>query len=546
MKHRIGIGFEPKAPTGLIEHSSYGQIMENAFQNKFTNKIFDILIKLSTSDRVLNILNNISRSKIIKLLKFMIDNLSVLIDKMVFYEREGAKNLFLGKINGKRYRSAIGGFILELAGKYIRDWAKRQKNKIKIMPPMRKLEPLEKTYIGWKKLRDEIQPNWNIFPKNPKKEIVKIFPQDSMTPLERIERIIEGKDTDRVGLGLSWNWGIPVMGGSNFWKFCYDGIETGWAAVNVWIRTGGSDFLPSSFGIGAYTIPFPDAHSRFFFNWNYPSDNVYPQFIEKEILKLYDDLYNHGIVGLTLEISKRMIRDTFIMIREFTYLSKVNKYYFGPYENQFFPNPSILFAAWDILPMWRSLIPFSKDIIKNPDAIIEALEFLNKPLTDFMIKLGKLTNAKVAMIGNSRGSNTFISPEKFETIFWPSMEYTFQQCFKNDIIPLCHLDNDWTQNMVILAEKLPKRSCIFHLDQVDLVKVHDLIGDHFCLMGGMSPGLLVRSSPNKIEEAAKRYIENIGMDGLIISSGCEFPANTPIQNIYALKHAIKKYGFFKS
>ena len=98
--------------------------------------------------------------------------------------------------------------------------------------------------------------------------------------------------------------------------------------------------------------------------------------------------------------------------------------------------------------------------------------------------------------------------------------------------------------MVFFAENLPKRSCIFHLDQVDLVKVHELIGDHFCFMGGMSPSLLVHGTANQVEAAAKRYIEDIGEDGLIISSGCEMPFDTTVQNIYALKRAIKKYGYF--
>ena len=40
-------------------------------------------------------------------------------------------------------------------------------------------------------------------------------------------------------------------------------------------------------------------------------------------------------------------------------------------------------------------------------------------------------------------------------------------------------------------------------------------------------------------------IENIGEDGLIIASGCEYPADTPIQNVFAQKRAIKKFGFFK-
>ena len=47
-----------------------------------------------------------------------------------------------------------------------------------------------------------------------------------------------------------------------------------------------------------------------------------------------------------------------------------------------------------------------------------------------------------------------------------------------------------------------------------------------------------------VEEKAERYIEHIGEDGLILSSGCEIPFDIPVQNIYALKKAIIKYGTF--
>lgn len=542
-KHRTGIGYEPRAPTGLMEHSIHGARMEQAFQYGFANKIFDILIRLSTSDRVLNLARQVRSGKLIRIPKIAFDLLLTLLDRRLFDDVQSAKNAILGRITGAHYRSVFGGFIWELLDNYVADWANRQKNKIRIDPPKRRLTPVKKTYKGYKQLREMIQPGWEVFPKNPK-EIVKILPNDQITPRERIERILKGKKPDRVGLGISWDWGIPYMGGSNAWKFCYDGIETGWAALNVWMRTGGADFLPISIGLAAYSHPLPETHSRFFFDWGYPSDNTPPQFLEKEILKSYEELYNYGLIGQAREISKRMIRDFILLLRELLYWNRVNQYYFGPYQKQFFPMPGAFFAVWDIIPMWRSVVPFIRDMRRHPETVIEAFEFVNKPFTDLMIHVAKFMKAKVAFFGNSRGSNTFISPKMFEELFWPSMKYCLDKCFENDLIPWLHLDNDWTQNMVIFAENLPKRSCIFHLDQVDLVEVHKLIGDHFCLMGGMSPSLLVHGTPTKVEEKAKRYIENVAEDGLILSSGCEMPFDIPIQNIYALKRAIKKYGTF--
>ena len=543
-KHRTGIGYEPRAPSGLMEHSIHGKQMEKSFQSSVINKIIGFFMKIMTSNTTLNVMRGMSGGKLIKIPKTLFDITATRIDKFLFEDTQAAKDCFLGKKTGAKYRSAFGGFFWELTSKYIDDWTKRQENKIKVEPIKRILQPMNKTYLGWKKLRDELQPGWEIFPKNPKKDHVKIFEEDSMSPLERVNRIVKGKRPDRVAYGPNWDYAIAFLGGSNLWKFAYDGIETAWAGVNTWLRIGGADFLPQSTGLAAYSIPFPDSHSRFFYKWKYPSDAGFPQFIEKELLTTYDQLYDYGFSGFAQEMTKRMVRDMFILVREIYYWLKVNKHYFGPYEKQFYPYAQLIFATWDVLPMWRSMIPFMKDMKRKPEEVIEAFRFINKPFTDLMIKLGKLTKAKTGLIGNSRGSNSFISPKMFEEIFWPSMKYTYNACFKAGIIPTCHFDNNWKKNMVFLAEKLPKRSCIFHLDQVDLVEVHDLIGDHFALMGAMSPALLVHQSPEKVEAETKRYIEHIGEDGLIIASGCELPADIPIQNIYAQKRAIKKYGRF--
>lgn len=76
------------------------------------------------------------------------------------------------------------------------------------------------------------------------------------------------------------------------------------------------------------------------------------------------------------------------------------------------------------------------------------------------------------------------------------------------------------------------------------MEVHKKIDGKFALMGGQSSGLLVFGSPEKVEQETRRYIEHIGQDGLIIASGCEYPCDIPIQNVFAQKRAIKNYGFF--
>ncbi|MCP4763447.1 MAG: hypothetical protein GY870_16865, partial [archaeon] len=191
-KHRTGSGYELKAPTGLMEHSKNGPQMEKAFDSKLVNNIIDFMIGVSTNDNILSINRKfLKRGDKLGFIQKQIDNM-VEPTNGLFEDVQGAKEAFLGKKNAHKYKSVFGGYFLEFMTRYADDWEYRQKNKIVVPPPKRLLKPLKKTYSGWKKLRDELQPGWEVFPKDPS-ENIKIFENDSMSPYERVENIIKGK-----------------------------------------------------------------------------------------------------------------------------------------------------------------------------------------------------------------------------------------------------------------------------------------------------------------------------------------------------------------
>jgi uroporphyrinogen-III decarboxylase len=229
-----------------------------------------------------------------------------------------------------------------------------------------------------------------------------------------------------------------------------------------------------------------------------------------------------------------------VMFRELLYQSFFIKRYLGPIQTQFFPYAEGMLSAFDLIPMARGLIPFSRDVRKHKDEIVQAFAFLAKPMTDLMVQLAKITKARTILVGGSRGANSWMSQKDFIDTHWPSLKYTLNTIINAGIIPTCHFDNDWTENIAFFAQHLPKRSCLFHLDQVDLTQVHNLIGDHFCLMGGLKHGFLVLGRPDQVEAKVGEYIRSIGHDGLILASGCEIPIDIPIQNLMAYKKAILK------
>ncbi|MCX8161883.1 MAG: uroporphyrinogen decarboxylase family protein, partial [Candidatus Bathyarchaeota archaeon] len=75
---------------------------------------------------------------------------------------------------------------------------------------------------------------------------------------------------------------------------------------------------------------------------------------------------------------------------------------------------------------------------------------------------------------------------------------------------------------------------IFEVDTpVDLSYARSILKD-ICVMGNVSTTLLKLGRPNDIEREVVECIRKAGLRGYIVSSGCEVPYTTPIENVKAM------------
>jgi uroporphyrinogen-III decarboxylase len=112
-------------------------------------------------------------------------------------------------------------------------------------------------------------------------------------------------------------------------------------------------------------------------------------------------------------------------------------------------------------------------------------------------------------------------------------------------INLFHMDTDWTPFFEYFRE-LPKGHYILHLENSDIFKAKEVLGDRFCLMGNLNSTLQKIGTPQQIEDYCKKLIEVCGEGGgFILGSGCEIASDAPFANIQALVNAGKKYGTYR-
>jgi uroporphyrinogen-III decarboxylase len=101
-----------------------------------------------------------------------------------------------------------------------------------------------------------------------------------------------------------------------------------------------------------------------------------------------------------------------------------------------------------------------------------------------------------------------------------------------------HCDTDWTRFLPYFKE-FPKARCVLQLDgAADIFKAKEILGGHMTLMGDVPAPLLSLDTPEAVTAYCKKLIEVVGKDGgFILSSGCETPFNSKVENVRAMVQA---------
>ncbi|MHA1786386.1 MAG: uroporphyrinogen decarboxylase family protein [Candidatus Helarchaeota archaeon] len=387
----------------------------------------------------------------------------------------------------------------------------------------------------------------------------KVFENDTMTPLERIDRISYLKDTDRVGFNLGFDEHAMIAGKITPKEFYYEGEKAALANLRTYLEYGAKDFSGVMFH-AAYLLPiYPDPHSRFFFEWNMPTktENRLPQMIETKRFESYSDLIENGFMKYAI-FNKQLLRDLPVLLEYRKFLKKV-----APLsESEFFKNAyeysiSLIIHPTDAISILRGLKDYLSDVRRQPEELKEACDFFAPGFTELGLGVGKLAkstlpknkkNKPFILYGASRIGSSWISPRQFEDIFFDSFKKQIHTIVKAGFRPLMHLDNDYTLMLEHFKEIVPKHSgAILHMDTTDIYKAKEILGDYMALMGNLPPSLMVLGSPNEVEKKCKEFIMNIGDGGgYILSNACNLPINTAPENIFAVKKAVEKYGYYKN
>ena len=342
-----------------------------------------------------------------------------------------------------------------------------------------------------------------------------------MTSLERVMRALELQEVDRppvipqltYAAGYYINMGIDKaltdfkkqekallnaqkLGG-------YDGIYAGWEGSFV--------LVTSSFrGVELKTYPDkPPAISK-------------PLITSKEELdKLPEfDPLSQGRIPLNLKLIKSLKSK----VKTIPILSYV-------------PSPFTLGSLF--LGVNEFMIALMRDKLKILDALLQRTYQITLKFALAKIEAG----ADMISIADPSGSSDMVSPKLFEQHSLPLLKDLVSELKTKGKKVGLHICG---QTKPILLKMAETGADYLEIDsKVDLKEAQEILKGEVCLMGNISTADLGNQSSEEIKKQAEVLVENM-QPGFILSSGCEVPYSTPIENIQAMVQVAQKFKQMQS
>jgi len=205
----------------------------------------------------------------------------------------------------------------------------------------------------------------------------------------------------------------------------------------------------------------------------------------------------------------------------------------------------ILKAPFDILAdKLRGYKGLCTDLFRRPDKVLAACEALAPQLLHVAATGADPERNLPVGFWMHRGCVPFFSLEQFERFYWPSLKWIIEELWKQGIQTLFYAEGEWNPNLKYIAE-LPAGSIVYHVDRGDIFEVHRVLGEKFCISGGIPNDLLAFGTPQEVRECCKKVIDGVARDGgYIMDASAIMQDDTKTENLKAMTEATREYGVY--
>jgi len=205
----------------------------------------------------------------------------------------------------------------------------------------------------------------------------------------------------------------------------------------------------------------------------------------------------------------------------------------------------ILKAPFDILAdKLRGYVGLTMDMVERPDKVLAACEALAPHLYHVAVTSSDPTGAVPIGFWMHRGCVPFVTPEQYRSHYWPTLKPIIEELWAEGRQTLFYAEGNWDAHLESFRE-LPEGSIVYHVDRGDIQRAHRVLGDRFCLSGGIPNVLLSYGSPEEVRACVAEIIRTVGRDGgYIVDASAIMQDDTSEENLRAMTDCAREVGVY--
>lgn len=339
---------------------------------------------------------------------------------------------------------------------------------------------------------------------------------DEMTPKERLQAILQGKEVDRLLVSpLILNFASKSLD-LTVRDFCTNGKNMGNANIACFKK-----YRHDIVYIFSTTSTLAEAMgTRMYF----PEDDS-PQ-VEIPLIQTREDLKKlrpvnpekDGRLPVYLEAIKRCVdaigNDVFIV--------------------------PVIGAPFTTSAALRGTEVFIKELYTDPELVHTLMSVTTQSVKNLIDAYVKAGGVPVTVEPVATGS--MISERHFREFVLPYLKEVYTHIHSYNLPGVLHICGKISRVIQCMAES---GADILSIDNIDLLEAKELVGEKVCLMGNVSPadGML-KGNPEIITAMVKDCVAKAANNpkGYVVATGCEVPIRTPHENMVAFLEAGRRFA----
>jgi hypothetical protein len=174
------------------------------------------------------------------------------------------------------------------------------------------------------------------------------------------------------------------------------------------------------------------------------------------------------------------------------------------------------------------------DMFRNKEKLLGVLDRIAELIPGNSIATAQRNNGRMIFIPLHWGLDGFMSPEQFNTFFWPQFRKVLMALIEQGLIPHVLWEGDCTSRLYTIKD-VPPGKCVYFFERTDMFKAKEVLGDTVCIRGNIPVSMLITKTPDDVREYCKKLFDVCGDGGgFILDAAVGIPDEAKDENVFAM------------